>query len=162
MQRLDDFLWTPSLRDFNAGSPEHAAPGAFADEPNNAADLRDADRDASGPAWRCVACDSTDCEPILGGWECIVCGSQEFYDPSAPTRSVTETGTWVYMPHCAPDPAAASSPSSSRSSQHSRRRRRKRHPGLPPSHDGGSEFAESETMTHDPTVDPSEPLVWTP
>ena len=50
--------------------PEPVAPGAFADEPNDEADWPDdaADRRYSGPAWRCVACDSTNCEPVLGGW----------------------------------------------------------------------------------------------
>ena len=150
-----EFLWTPSLRD-GAGSPEHSAPGAFADEPNDEATRHydGADRSCSGPAWRCVACDSTNWEPLFGGWGCVRCGSRDFYDPMAPLRSVTATGTWMYMPRSSHD-HVLNSPPSSRSSQTSRKRRRRKNPG-PPTDGAASEFPESEPMTHDPCVEPNE------
>ena len=71
----------------------------------------------------------------------------------------TQTGTWMYLPHASgenPGNPEASPASSIRS----RRRRRKRlQPGGPdaPSSSAGGEQADSELMTHDPIVEPSEP-----
>ena len=82
-----------------------------------------------------------------------MCGVTEFYHASRPTRKQTTTGTWMYMPYG--DEAPAHSPASSARSR--RRRRKKLQPGDPS--DGssnGKEAAESETMTHDPIVEPSE------
>ena len=132
----------PTLR--SVSSPTATVPAAFDVEPNR-----------SGSTWHCLNCESADAEPVLGGWQCTQCGSQEFYDPNLPLRSVTARGTWMYMPHGSPEMASPSS-SASASSQASRRRRRRRGPpsGNPESDAG--ERAESEAPTVDPIVVPSE------
>lgn len=134
--------WMPTLR--SVSSPTATVPAAFDVEPNR-----------SGSTWHCLNCESADAEPVLGGWQCTQCGSQEFYDPNLPLRSVTARGTWMYMPHGSPEMASPSS-SASASSQASRRRRRRRGPpsGNPESDAG--ERAESEAPTVDPIVVPSE------
>ena len=104
-------------------------------------------------SWRCMSCHSGHASWISANWMCDVCGATEFYDSSKPMKTQTQTGTWMYLPNGG-EPAAAS-PASSRS----RRRRRKRLQTGEPS-EGFSgydvEYAESEQLTHDPIVTPSD------
>ena len=80
-----------------------------------------------------------------------------------PSKHETPTGVWMYMPHPPPHPGLSTpSSQSSRSSAREERprqrpRRRKKHNGPPPPEDGppDEEQAESERMTHDPSVEPS-------
>lgn len=80
---------------------------------------------------------------MITGYACMQCGSDEFYQVSQATKKLTPEGTWLYIP------------SGSNLPGEPRRRRRRRGHG-PPSSAGSepSEQAESETLTHDPTVDP--------
>ena len=111
--------------------------------------------------WKCIACGAGRYHWQDGRWKCASCNSTEFYDTNRPTTMQTQTGTWMYMPHGSVTPEAPpeQSPASSRS-----RRRRTRKPkhsagapnGPPDGHQwGNSEQAESESMTFDPSVEPS-------
>ncbi|CAK9114796.1 Protease Do-like 9 [Durusdinium trenchii] len=109
----------------------------------------------SPTSWRCLRCDSTRATYVgqFGRWHCSDCGSHEFYQVDKPTKSVTSTGTWMYVPNA---PAAASP-----SSKGARRRRRKkdaRDGGFPGDDHGQdddeNEQAESEQLTNDPVIDP--------
>lgn len=138
--------WTPSLTPERGNAPSvQQFPGTFA-EPNDNAQA------TVSLGWRCTVCDSASAMPVLGGWECADCGSMDFYDVRQTHRTVTDSGTWLYMPHAA---QVESSPSSSSRSAR-RRRRRQLNPGPhgPPDH-GGGERAESEIPTNDPVVEPS-------
>ena len=145
MEQLSDFIgWTPSLR--SNGLPD-VPPAPLDDEPN---DL----------PWRCAKCDAVDYVNSMDGWTCNRCGSLEFYNPMVPMKSVTMSGTWMYMPHNQPEqPEGSTSSATPKSSSASRRRRRRLRvaAGMPESGDGGvaSEFGESEAPTHDSCVDPS-------
>ena len=145
MEQLSDFIgWTPSLR--SNGLPD-VPPAPLDDEPN---DL----------PWRCAKCDAVDYVNSMDGWTCNRCGSLEFYNPMVPMKSVTMSGTWMYMPHNQPEqPEGSASSATPKSSSASRRRRRRLRvaAGMPESGDGGvaSEFGESEAPTHDSCVDPS-------
>ena len=134
--------WMPTLR--SESSPTATVPEAFVVEPNQ-----------NDSTWHCLNCESVDAEPVLGGWQCTQCGSQEFYDPNQPLRSVTARGTWMYMPHGSPEMASPSSSASASSQASRRRRRRRRPPSGNPESDAG-ERAESEAPTVDPIVVPSE------
>ena len=85
------------------------------------------------------------------------CGSENFYDSSVPLRTVTPSGTWMYLPHGQPDPSSPSTSTTSKSSRTSRRRRRRKPPSNDPDGGQGSEFPDSEAMTYDPLVDPADP-----
>lgn len=107
------------------------------------------------------------------GYVCQNCGGLEFFDVSQPTKMETSTGVWMYVPH-SPSSAAGSpdedskrcqgslSDSPGRSPKDVRNDQRlfgapKPFPGPPPSH-ADSEWAESETVTHDPVIDPDDSL----
>lgn len=137
--------WSPSLDAANHRAPgSPVTPATFDDEPN-------AFQNAS--EWRCSLCDSVELVMIMGGWECLECGSTECYNVHQSMRRVTDNGTWLYMPHGTPPEA---SPSASSSRRRRRRRQRLAHGGSEgPSHHGRAEQAESEVMTHDTCVDPS-------
>lgn len=109
--------------------------------------------------WRCIGCDSGFSSWINGSWTCDDCGKTEFYDSRRPTRMQNQTGTWMYMPNNGESPGEQLTPSPTSSRSRRRRRRRQRLPdGQDPSSSGaGSERAESEQLTNDPTVEPSEP-----
>ena len=135
--------WSPSLRRHQ--QPEVASIQTPSYEPN----ARD-----SGD-WRCRSCDA-DQYVFVGDstWECLACGSSNFYNSARTMREVTDRGVWMYMPHGMPDAGEEKMSSAS-----SRRRRRRRADGPPPDpdHRGAEETAESERLTHDPTVDPDLP-----
>ena len=71
------------------------------------------------------------------------------------TRFQTQQGTWLFMPFGSEPPGNPEQPNS----RAGRRRRRKNRHGQPPSEPswiGGEEQAESEVLTADPIVEPSE------
>ena len=130
----------PPLRPLTPPAPEHA----IQDEP--------------GP-WRCLRCHGHEFEQLENGWKCSSCGSADYHNVRYPTKTVTPTGTWMFVPH-----TAGSSPSSapSRASRRPRRKKNKQRTSDSPP-DGGDDFdleesyerAESEALTHDPVVEPS-------
>ena len=153
MATMDGFSDLADFRHLPDPEPELSSQiPAFDDEPNEATE-RPAQYDAAWtPHWKCVKCESTNWIAVSSGWQCEECGSTEFYRPWLPSRRVTDTGTWLYMPH---GHEAAPSPSSSSKSSR-RRNRRRRHPGgSEPSDMEGREQAEEEVLTHDPSVEPS-------
>ena len=104
--------------------------------------------------WRCLRCDSSlsEFDGQTLAWRCLSCRSNEFYQVNKPTKKVTESGTWMFVPNAGH--SLEDSPPSSRS----RRRRRKKTnaggPSDPPGHDGfPEEQAESERLTNDPIVE---------
>ena len=109
--------------------------------------------------WRCAICQST-------GWEwkdeqylCVKCGSSRFFDTSRPFRVDMADGVWVFEPRSSPDQSPEHSNSSfdlfGSAPQQTEQATR---PGSPPEPDDGQwdhgEYAESEQLTHDPSVDP--------
>lgn len=130
----------PPLLPLTPPAPEHA----IQDEP--------------GP-WRCLRCHGHEFEQLENGWKCSSCGSTDYHNVRYPTKTVTPTGTWMFVPH-----TAGSSPSSapSRASRRSRRKKNKQRTSDSPP-DGGDDFdleesyerAESEALTHDPVIEPS-------
>ena len=121
-----------------------------------------------GPLWMCRACQSDDCrwDRTRDSWFCVRCGSDQIYDTSQPAVEETRHGTWTYQPRDR-NSSASTSPRSSPSSASTwtrpgprmSRTARLGPPGLP----GGEGFdfeareaAESETLTLDPCVTPSE------
>ena len=150
MATLDGFS---DLVDFQQLDPELAPDSipAFANEPNQATEQHAQEDAAWTSRWKCVKCESTSWIVESSVWKCGECGSTEFYRPWLPSRRVTDSGTWLYMPH---GHEAAPSPSSSSKSSR-RRNRRRRHGGSEPSDMDGREQAEEEDPTHDPSVEPS-------
>ena len=90
---------------------------------------------------------------------CDFCGALEhFYQTDQPTRTATQDGVWVYVPH-APDSPDGESQASSRSNRSARSRRararRARHEGAPEDPQGEDhEHPPSEVPTNVPIVDP--------
>ena len=107
----------------------------------------------------CETCGMTSHIMQASGWTCSVCNSMNQHDWSKPMKHETPMGTWMYMPFgtSTPEPVRQSG-SQPGTNTRSRQRRRRRHGGPPsqPSTQGGEEQAESEQLTHDPSVQPSE------
>ena len=121
---------------------------------------------SSGPRrqlFECLTCGhTTHVEDISGLWICSTCRKMRPPDTNRPSKHETPTGTWMYMPHPPSHPGASNPPSRSpgfapnAGRPKTRPRRRRRHGG-PPTDDGlpDEEQAESERLTHDPSVEPS-------
>lgn len=158
MADLEHGFNSPDLNPWTSPQPPSSIYEAFNndDEPN-----QQSVPEASH--WKCVGCDSGFSSWVNGRWECDNCGVTDFYDSRKPTRMQTSSGVWMFMPHAGDnEPEGNVSPLAS--SARSRRRRRKKFqtggPDSPPGSAGnGDEQAESETMTIDPAVEPSEPRV---
>ena len=105
-QSLHQFLgesspsWSPTLRDMSSPAPQIQE---TYHEPNG------------GSEWHCVTCDSTDSVAVMGGWQCVDCGSKDFYKPPLPMKTVTSTGTWMYLPHQNAEPSSGPSSATSHS-----------------------------------------------
>eukprot|EP00438_Fugacium_kawagutii_P033868 Skav201113 [mRNA] locus=scaffold185:343335:349401:+ [translate_table: standard] len=134
----------------------------------------DRDDNADGSAhdesiWLCVSCGCdrfvwnapTGIGDTTGFWSCAACSSLEFFDSTQPARQQTQHGTWVFMPNggagSQSEPSPSQSPSQVTTGRHRRRHRGRRRHGPPPSEpeedgDEGWEAAESERLTHDPSV----------
>ena len=93
-------------------------------------------------------------------YECFSCGSCEFLQELPQT--VPSDRSWMYRPADGDFPGdinRAPSEAGTSSSQRRRQRRRQRGKGNPPWHPSdAAEWAESEAMTHDPSIDPDAPL----
>ena len=91
------------------------------------------------------------------GWTCAVCNRMNQHDWNKPLKHETSMGTWMYMPFgtSTPEPVHQSG---SQTNTRSRQRRRRRNGGPPsqPSMRDDEEQAESERMTYDPSVQPTE------
>ena len=120
------------------------------------------DADAAGARWRCVNCPSSEWHRSDGRYVCVRCGCNEFYNLDEPTKLETATGTWVYVPH-SPNSASGSLDDGSIRDDCSpygspgKTGKGKTKPSSGPPSDsfvGGSERAESEAPTYDPSVDP--------
>ena len=119
------------------------------------------------PVWMCRACHSADCrwDRMRDSWFCGRCGSSQIYDTTQPARHETDHGTWTYQPH-ERSSSASTSPRSSPSSASTWTRpaprtpyRTRTGPSGPPGDDPDAEAreaAESEPLTLDPCVTPSE------
>ena len=98
--------------------------------------------------WLCRACDGADWRRNLtGDYSCNRCGHTVFYDAFRAASFTTGLGSWTFVPKGSP--VATSSESSSVN----RRNTYHGDPG-PEGHDGYEAYAESETLTNDPSVDP--------
>ena len=102
--------------------------------------------------WRCLRCGSRDHVASNSWWLCTACGHDDFYQVDKTVKTMTQEGTWVYMPK------AQSSPESSSSRRRRRRKLLAAHGDGSPDGDNGDdgEWAESEARTQDPAVDPDE------
>ena len=89
----------------------------------------------SDPLWLCDQCMCPDWRLMLGGYRCARCGNDKFFDARASPPPSREDKSWTFTPEDTPS------------------HRRPDDPGDPASHHSG-EFAESETRTDDPTVNP--------
>ena len=110
--------------------------------------------------WRCLGCDSQECV-WTDAWKCANCGGSDFYQTDTPAKKLTDTGTWMYLPHglSAPPPNVDPNPSGNVEQQPPGRRRRRRrqttgHGDDPSSQEGFDENQPSEIMTNDTIVDP--------
>ena len=112
--------------------------------------------------WRCLKCFSSDYtwNWMRDQYECFSCGSCEFLQELPQT--VPSDRSWMYRPADGDFPGdinRAPSETGTSSSQRRRQRRRQRGKGNPPWHPSdAAEWAESEAMTHDPSIDPDAPL----
>ena len=138
---------TPAARDLSRNEPDLSPPRWH----------------SFGPTWRCLQCDSDAWEERERAlWVCMICGSDQFYDSTTPTRRESTRGVWMYMPHPAPPEPSASSTSETAStstlpgpwSPSSSSHRRRRPPSEPSAGEWDEARAESETATLDATVDP--------
>ena len=115
--------------------------------------------------WRCMRCDSDRIGFVEDKWICLVCRSLEFYNSAEPNRRETPEGCWTYIPRLTTSPPPSPSPSHSpdfdlfgpaemtdpgEPEQHNIGSS----PGGPPDEGRPRENPESETSTHDPSVDP--------
>ena len=94
---------TTAAGDFGWNEPDPSSPGRQASERR--------------PTWRCLQCDSgawVERERAL--WECVICGSTQFYDSTTPTRREAARGVWMYMPHQPSGDASTSTTSEATSS----------------------------------------------
>ena len=138
---------TPAARDLSRNEPDLSPPRWH----------------SYGPTWRCLQCDSDAWEERERAlWVCLICGSDQFYDSTTPTRRESTRGVWMYMPHPAPPDPSASSTSETAStstlpgpwSPSSSSHRRRRPPSEPSAGEWDEARAESEAATLDATVDP--------
>ena len=112
--------------------------------------------------WRCLKCFSSDYtwNWMIDQYECFSCGSCEFLQELPQT--VPSDRSWMYRPADGDFPGdinRAPSEAGTSSSQRRRQRRRQRGKGNPPWHPSdAAEWAKSEAMTHDPSIDPDAPL----
>lgn len=109
--------------------------------------------------WRCVTCQSASWDWENEQYRCRQCGSSRFFDTTRPFRVDMADGVWVFEPKSSPDQSPARSGSSfdlfgstgDQVPHHTTSR-------SPPEPDDGQwndgEYAESEQLTNDPTVDP--------
>ena len=113
----------------------------------------------SGSRWLCMVCKRPDWHKVDGKFTCNWCGSTDFYDVTQPARHETSDGAWVYVPRFSAQSGSDASPSptsqrvgSNHGSPHAKQA------AVPPSPPDPSDWyyetAESETLTHDPLVDP--------
>ena len=102
-----------------------------------------------GELWTCRLCRSTVCEwdNMAYNWVCSNCGSDQLYDALQPTFLETDRGTWTYIPRSSSTPITAANTMKGL--------RRAVGPPHPSGAGNGSETAESEPLTVDPSVTPS-------
>ena len=88
--------------------------------------------------WLCRACDSADWRVSPGhGWTCMRCGNDTFYDAFTSTTFATRTGSWMFVPNAPPSNAGS-----------------RRNHDDPDDASLQEAYAESETVTTDPSVEP--------
>ena len=88
--------------------------------------------------WLCRACDSADWRVSPGhGWTCMRCGNDTFYDAFTSTTFTTHAGSWKFVPNAPPSNAGS-----------------RRNHDDPDDASLQEAYAESETVTTDPSVDP--------
>ena len=107
--------------------------------------------DWNNKLWLCRVCHSPDFRFVHDGWRCARCGCGQFYDGNV---DPTSTGSWVYVPNKSDRSPAF--PGESRANRHGAGQK-PAGPGDPADGDEGEgkhrEYAESETLTNDPSVD---------
>ena len=115
--------------------------------------------DVEQSRWRCVTCQHTGWDWDDEQYRCRQCGSTRFFDTSRPFRVDMADGIWVFEPRT-PDQSPGSSPQSFDRSAAGRDEAPHHTTGRSPpepnddGHWNEGEYAESERLTNDPTVDP--------
>ena len=108
--------------------------------------------------WRCTTCQSTSWDWVDEQYQCRQCGNNRFFDTTRPFRVDTNEGVWVFEPRSSPDQSPDSSKSSFELFGSVGNQQQATRPSSPPEPDDGQwndgEYAESEQLTHDPSVDP--------
>ena len=111
---------------------------------------------STSPApWRCSVCDFDRYHMVGSTWTCSRCSSTDFYLATRPTKRVTSSGTWMFVPH----ETGGSEPLEPPAQATRRRKKKKRVTTGPPSGPPSStaeadEWPESQTPTVDPVVEP--------
>ena len=119
----------------------------------------DAAETSSEPCWICRSCGSPDWRWMNSGYRCARCGETSFVKlsdvPFPPNQ--TGGGKWVYVPDHLGPPDSRRSAGEQRdfgTSVVGRRASKHGEPYDPGNSDFDGEHAESETLTHDASVDP--------